>query len=71
MTAWHRSLNVNFNGIFYMSQLVLADMVQRQRGAICNVSSAAAIGPGRGPYSRQQQRKGSVLCECGIQPDAQ
>src|SRR5206468_1084919 len=31
-------------------QLVLGDMIPRKGGAIVNISSGAAIGPGRGPY---------------------
>jgi NAD(P)-dependent dehydrogenase (short-subunit alcohol dehydrogenase family) len=33
-----------------LSQLVLPDMIARRGGAIVNVSSNGAIGPGRGPY---------------------
>ena len=51
VNRWHASSNVNFNGMFYMSQLGLADMVPKNGGtAIVNISSAAGIGPGRGPY---------------------
>src|SRR5262249_11986855 len=35
---------------FLLSQLVLSDMIPRRSGAIVNISSGAAIGPGRGPY---------------------
>jgi NAD(P)-dependent dehydrogenase (short-subunit alcohol dehydrogenase family) len=41
---------VNFHAPFVLSQLALADMVPRGSGAIVNISSGAAIGPGRGPY---------------------
>jgi NAD(P)-dependent dehydrogenase (short-subunit alcohol dehydrogenase family) len=58
---WHRSLNVNFNAIFYLSKLVLADMIPRKQGRIVNISSPAAIGPGRGPYNKLQQRPGGAL----------
>jgi citronellol/citronellal dehydrogenase len=47
---WLRSWAVNFQAPFVLSQLVLADMIPRRRGAIVNISSGAAIGPGRGPY---------------------
>ncbi len=47
---WLRSWAVNFQAPFVLSQLVLTDMIPRRRGAIVNISSGAAIGPGRGPY---------------------
>ena len=45
-----RSWQVNLHAPFYLSQLVLGDMIPRKSGAIVNISSGAAIGPGRGPY---------------------
>ena len=47
---WLRSWAVNFQAPFVLSQLVLRDMIPRKRGAIVNISSGSAIGPGRGPY---------------------
>ena len=47
---WLRSFAVNFHGPFILTQLALRDMVERRSGAIVNISSGAAIGPGRGPY---------------------
>jgi len=47
---WFRSFGVNVHGPFMLSREVLQDMVERQSGAIINISSGAAIGPGRGPY---------------------
>jgi NAD(P)-dependent dehydrogenase (short-subunit alcohol dehydrogenase family) len=47
---WLRSWAVNFQAPFILSQLVLADMIPRGSGAIVNISSGSAIGPGRGPY---------------------
>jgi citronellol/citronellal dehydrogenase len=47
---WIRSFAVNVHGPFMMSRLVLQDMIARRSGAIVNISSGAAIGPGRGPY---------------------
>ena len=43
---------MNFHGPFILSQLVLPDMIERRSGAIVNISSGAAIGPGRGPYKK-------------------
>ena len=51
LNRWMRSWAVNFHAPFILSQLVLKDMVDRKSGAIVNISSGAAIGPGRGPYS--------------------
>ena len=56
ISKWHRSLAVNFNAPFYLSQLALQDMIPRKSGAIVNISSGAAIGPGRGPYKDPQRR---------------
>src|SRR5881628_2940028 len=50
LNKWMRSWAVNFHAPFVLSQLVLADMIPRRTGAIVNISSGAAIGPGRGPY---------------------
>jgi NAD(P)-dependent dehydrogenase (short-subunit alcohol dehydrogenase family) len=59
---WLRSFAVNVHGPFYMSKLVLTDMLAHKRGAIVNISSGAAIGPGRGPYDDKVRRgRGSTL----------
>jgi len=50
LNRWLRSWAVNFHAPFVLSQLVLRDMIPRRTGAIVNISSGAAIGPGRGPY---------------------
>src|SRR5687768_3666948 len=50
LNRWLRSWAVNFHAPFVLSQLVLRDMIARRTGAIVNISSGAAIGPGRGPY---------------------
>jgi NAD(P)-dependent dehydrogenase (short-subunit alcohol dehydrogenase family) len=50
VNRWHRSFAVNFHAPFYLSQLALQDMIPRHSGSIVNISSGAAIGPGRGPY---------------------
>ena len=50
LNRWLRSWAVNFHAPFILSQLVLGDMIPRGSGSIVNISSGAAIGPGRGPY---------------------
>lgn len=61
VNKWHRSIAVNFHAPFYFSRLVLEDMIPRKSGAIVNISSGAAIGPGRGPYPAATQRGGGTL----------
>ena len=50
VNRWIRSWAVNVHAPFVLSKLALQDMIPRRRGAIVNISSGAAIGPGRGPY---------------------
>ena len=50
VNKWLASWAVNVHAPFVLSQLVLRDMVARKHGAIVNIGSGAAIGPGRGPY---------------------
>ncbi len=51
LNRWMRSWAVNFHAPFILSKLALDEMIPRRSGAIVNISSSAAIGPGRGPYS--------------------
>jgi citronellol/citronellal dehydrogenase len=60
VNKWNRSLAVNFCAPFYLSKLVLEDMIPRKSGALVNISSGAAIGPGRGPYEGTPQRGGTL-----------
>ena len=60
INRWMRSLAVNFHGPFMLSKLVLPAMIERHGGAIINISSAAAIGPGRGPYGGATPRGGTL-----------
>ena len=55
---WIRCFAVNVHGPFMLSKEVLKDMIPRRSGAIVNISSGAAIGPGRGPYEDQTVRGG-------------
>ena len=47
---WMRAFQVNVHAPFMLCQAVLPSMIERGGGAIVNISSASAIGPGRGPY---------------------
>ena len=55
---WMRSWAVNFHAPFILSKLVLEEMVERG-GSIVTIPSAAAIGPGRGPYHQAQRGGGT------------
>ncbi len=57
-SRWVRAFAVNVHGPFILSKAVLEDMIPRRSGAIVNISSGAAIGPGRGPYEDQTVRGG-------------
>jgi len=57
---WLKSFAVNVHGPFFMSRLVLEEMIARKSGAIVNISSGAAIGPGRGPYKNAPLRGGTL-----------
>jgi len=57
---WLRSMAVNFHGPFMLSKLVLPAMIEKRSGAIINISSAAAVGPGRGPYTTATVRGGTL-----------
>ncbi|MCB9492074.1 MAG: SDR family NAD(P)-dependent oxidoreductase [Dehalococcoidia bacterium] len=52
-SRWMRAFAVNVHGPFMLSKAVLPDMIERKSGAIVNISSVGAIGPGRGPYPDQ------------------
>jgi citronellol/citronellal dehydrogenase len=57
---WERSFAVNVHAPFYLCHLVLPEMIRRRAGAIVNISSGAAIGPGRGPYPEGPVRGGAL-----------
>jgi citronellol/citronellal dehydrogenase len=60
VNRWLRSWAVNVHAPFVLSKLVLEDMLPRRRGAIVNISSGSAIGPGRGPYPRGERYRGGT-----------
>jgi citronellol/citronellal dehydrogenase len=51
INRWMRSWAVNFHAPFMLSQIAINHMIPKNSGSILNISSGAAIGPGRGPYS--------------------
>ena len=55
---WIKAFAVNVHAPFILSKAVLPDMIAADRGAIVNISSGSAIGPGRGPYKDQTVRGG-------------
>jgi citronellol/citronellal dehydrogenase len=57
---WMRSFQINLHAPFILSKLALGDMIPRKSGAILNISSAAAVGPGRGPYKGDAIIRGAV-----------
>ncbi len=61
---WVRAFAVNVHGPFMLAKAVLPDMVARRAGAIVNISSGAAIGPGRGPYADKTVRGGVLYGAC-------
>jgi NAD(P)-dependent dehydrogenase (short-subunit alcohol dehydrogenase family) len=62
LNRWMRSWAVNFHAPFILSQLVLEEMIARRSGSIVNISSGAAIGPGRGPYGSDPRWLGGGTC---------
>jgi citronellol/citronellal dehydrogenase len=61
---WVKAFAVNVHAPFMLSKAVLPDMIARRRGAIVNIGSGAAIGPGRGPYADQTVRGGVMYGAC-------
>jgi citronellol/citronellal dehydrogenase len=57
---WVRAFAVDVHGPFMLAKEVLKDMIPRRSGAIINISSGAAIGPGRGPYTDKTVRGGTM-----------
>jgi NAD(P)-dependent dehydrogenase (short-subunit alcohol dehydrogenase family) len=55
---WIKAFAVNVHAPFILSKTVLPDMIAGGHGAIVNISSGSAIGPGRGPYKDQTVRGG-------------
>jgi NAD(P)-dependent dehydrogenase (short-subunit alcohol dehydrogenase family) len=60
VNRWLRAFAVNVHAPFMLSQKVLPDMIAKHAGAIVNISSGAAVGPGRGPYPDAPVRGGTM-----------
>ena len=58
---WLRSFAINVHAPMVLAQAVLADMIPRRSGAIINISSGSARGPGRGPYEKPPILRDGVL----------
>ena len=63
-SRWMRSFAVNVHGPFMMAKAALPDMIAQRAGAIINISSGSAIGPGRGPYADKTVRGGVLYGAC-------
>ncbi|MFI4999683.1 MAG: SDR family NAD(P)-dependent oxidoreductase, partial [Reyranellales bacterium] len=55
---WIKAFAVNVHAPFIFAKAVLPDMIAARRGAVVNIGSGAAIGPGRGPYADHSVRGG-------------
>ncbi len=58
---WVKAFSVNVHGPFMLSQLVLPAMIKLRRGAIVNISSGSAIGPGRAPFTNARPVNGGTM----------
>ena len=58
---WVRAFAVNVHAPFMLSRLVLPGMIKLGRGAIVNISSGAAIGPGRAPFKGARPVNGGTM----------
>src|ERR1700694_5883582 len=58
---WVKAFAVNVHGPFMLSRLVLPGMIKLRRGAIVNISSGSAIGPGRAPFRDARPANGGTM----------
>jgi NAD(P)-dependent dehydrogenase (short-subunit alcohol dehydrogenase family) len=61
VNRWMRAFAVNVHAPFMLSQKVLPDMIAKGGGSIINISSRAALGPGRGPYLPDMPVRGGTM----------
>lgn len=60
VNRWIKAFEINVHAPFILSQAVLPDMTGGRGGAIVNISSGSAIGPGRGPYKDHKVHGGTM-----------
>jgi NAD(P)-dependent dehydrogenase (short-subunit alcohol dehydrogenase family) len=60
VNRWIKAFAINVHAPFILSQAVLPDMTGGRGGAIVNISSGSAIGPGRGPYKDHKVHGGTM-----------
>jgi len=58
---WIKAFAVNVHGPFMLSRFVLPGMLELRRGAIVNISSGSAIGPGRAPFKDARPVNGGTM----------
>jgi NAD(P)-dependent dehydrogenase (short-subunit alcohol dehydrogenase family) len=58
---WIKAFAVNVHAPFMLAQLVLPGMIRLRRGAIVNISSGSAIGPGRAPFRDARPANGGTM----------
>ncbi len=58
INRWVKAFAINVHAPFILAQAVSSDMTGGRGGAIVNIGSGGAIGPGRGPYEDQHVRGG-------------
>lgn len=58
---WVRAFAVNVHAPFMLSKFVLPGMIALGRGAIVNISSGSAIGPGRAPFKDARPVNGGTM----------
>ncbi len=61
---WGNALAVSVHAYISLIQKVLPDMIEQHSGAIVNISSSAARGPGRGPYKTRPTRGTALYGGC-------
>ena len=59
-SEWHKVIDVNLNGPFYLTRLILKDMIKNKKGSIINISSISGTdgNKGQGNYAAS---KGGIL----------